>query len=101
MFGVPGVASNQGAATPLTQHISAEKQHIEMTPADTSTYDTVAQIFQSLAPDDDPDKYQTLLPRPEELPPIPEQNYKMQASILIASIIACLLILLIIGRGLA
>lgn len=99
MFGDFGVASRQETATPLTQHSSEGKQHIEITPVSTNINDTLAQTLQSLAPDDDLDTYKTLLPRPEELPPIPEQNYKLQAGIWIASILVCLLILLIIGRG--
>lgn len=99
MSDIVGIPGNQRIAKPLTSRAPEEKQPTQITPASTSIDDTVAQIFQSLAPDDDREKHKTLLPRPEQLPPISEQHYTMQASIWVSSIVICLLILVIMGRG--
>lgn len=62
--------------------------------------DSVAQVLQSLDPDADLDDQRQLLPRPEELPPLPARNDWMFSSIWIAAILVALVVLLAFSRGL-
>jgi serine/threonine protein kinase len=81
-----------------TQPVSQRRERFEQPQA--AVRDSVAQAFQSLAPSEDIEERKSLLPRPEELPPLEEKNDTLQAAFWLAGILICLLIIVILSRGL-
>ncbi|MEO8952930.1 MAG: protein kinase [Ktedonobacteraceae bacterium] len=60
---------------------------------------SVAQAFQSLAPEDDFGEQKLLLPLPEELPPLEAHNDTMHAAIWLGSLLICLILVVVFSRG--
>ena len=73
-------------------------QKFEQAPAQQQS-DKLAQTLQSLAPAGDEDEQNLLLPRPEDLSPMPERNDRLHAALWLGSIIVCLLLIVILSRG--
>ncbi len=67
--------------------------------AATRVPDSIAQALQSLAPAGDFEERKSLLPRPEELPPLEEKNDWLHATLWLVLILAGLLLITILGRG--
>ncbi|MDQ6660835.1 MAG: hypothetical protein M3Z24_07710 [Chloroflexota bacterium] len=91
--------------TTVTQQVPRGRQQFEeliqqQNNTNTNIPDSLAEAFQSLAPSDDLEEQKLLLPRPEELPPLSERNDRMQAILWLAGILVCLLVIIIVGRGL-
>lgn len=59
----------------------------------------VAQTLQSLIPDDYVEERQTLLPRPEDLPPLSQGNDSRNAALWLIGILLCFLLLVILSHG--
>jgi len=97
---VPGAGQGQRFEPPpsiTTQPVSREKQRFE--PTSQAIPDSVAQTFQSLAPMEDVEEQQTLLPRPEELPPMANRNDGLYATFWLSGILICLILIVILARG--
>lgn len=60
---------------------------------------SVAQAFQSLAPENDLEEQKLLLPLPEELPPLEAHNDTLYAAIWLGSLLVCLILVVVFSRG--
>jgi hypothetical protein len=60
---------------------------------------SVAQAFQSLAPENDFEEQKLLLPLPEELPPLEAHNDTLHAAIWLGSLLICLILVVVFSRG--
>ena len=60
---------------------------------------SVAQAFQSLAPENDFEEQKLLLPLPEELPPLAAHNDTLQAALWLGSLLICLILVVVFSRG--
>ncbi len=60
---------------------------------------SVAQAFQSLAPESEFEEEKLLLPLPEELPPLAPRNDTLQATLWLVSLLICLILVVIFSRG--
>ena len=72
-------------------------QKIDQAPAQ-QVPDSVAQALKSLASVDD-EEDQSLLPRPEQLPPFEEHNDILQAAFWLGAILVCLVLVIVFSRG--
>ena len=91
---VPG--GGQPAEPAVRPQVPDGKQPYD--PTSQSVQATVAQAFQSLAPIDE-EAPRSLLPRPEELPPISQSNDMVNATIWVAAILILLVLLVALAHG--
>jgi serine/threonine protein kinase len=92
------LASREQAFGSTFPRVPDNRQFAEQTAASRLS-DSIAQTFQTFAPAEYEEERKTLLPLPEELPPMQEANDKLQAALWIAAVLVALLILVYIGRG--
>lgn len=76
-------------------HDSASERQLSPLPAQVPS-DTVAQIFSSLVAQPEQETYKNVLPRPEELPPLPKGNHILIAACWLAVILICFFILAVL-----
>jgi hypothetical protein len=78
--------------SPREQRVQAPAQNVP---------DDLALALQSIAPVDDVfgDEHKQLLPRPEELPPLKEQDDRIRSAVWLAVILVALIMLVILSRG--
>src|SRR5205823_6535924 len=84
-----------------TQSVRQGQGRLSAEPAQSAMPDSVVQAFQSLVPNEDIEEQKSLLPRPEELPPLEERNNSVHATIWLSAILICLLLLVVLSRGLS
>jgi serine/threonine protein kinase len=105
-----GLRSVSGSITPRNETlISASASQRPAQPQSTVSIvsqqeipDSVAQVLPGLLATgmDDDDDPSTMLPRPEDLPPMEPRNEQLQSVIWLAGILVCLIAIVILSRGL-
>ncbi|TMD47792.1 MAG: hypothetical protein E6I90_04160 [Chloroflexi bacterium] len=94
---VPGSGQHLEQPAIHVSHGVQSGQKIDHAPAQ-QVPDSVAQALKSLASVDD-EEDQSLLPRPEQLPPFEEHNDMLQAAFWLGAILVCLVLVIVFSRG--
>ena len=94
---VPGSGQHLEQPAIHVSHGVQSGQKIDQAPAQ-QVPDSVAQALKSLASVDD-EEDQSLLPRPEQLPPFEERNDMLQAAFWLGAILVCLVLVIVFSRG--
>ena len=94
---VPGSGQHLEQPAIHVSHGVQSGQKIDQAPAQ-QVPDSVAQALKSLASVDD-EEDQSLLPRPEQLPPFEEHNDILQAAFWLGAILVCLVLVIVFSRG--